>query len=107
MKDVILVLNFVVFPNGKYLLRKALERIAQVVNELGSSFYSQSLALSFNEKGKSHNLIASVDIPFNLMVLHFARNLRTCALGFSEGCPPNWSHSTKMMSIGLSSKLLA
>ena len=65
MKDLISVLDFAVLPGGKYLLRKALERIAQVVNESGSSFYSQSLALSLNEKGKSHSLIASVDTPFN------------------------------------------
>jgi len=45
--------------------------------------------------------------PVSLMVLHFAKNLRRCALGLSEECPPNWPHSTKVMSAGLSSKSLA
>jgi len=75
MKDVISVLNYAVLLGGKYLSRNVLERITQVVNELGSSFCNQSLILSFNEKGKGLNLIASVDTPFNLMVLHFTRNL--------------------------------
>jgi len=75
MKDVILALNFAILPYGKYLLRKALESISQVVNELGSSFYNQSLAMSLIEKGKSRNLMASVDTPLSLMVSHFARNL--------------------------------
>jgi len=64
-----------VFPGGKYLLRKALERTSQVVNELGSSFCSQSLALSLNEKGKSRSRIASADTQLSLMVSYFARNL--------------------------------
>ena len=78
-----------------------------MVNELGSSFWSQSLALSFSEKGKSGSLMASVDTLLSLMVSHFARNLQRCALGFLEGCPPNCSRSTKEISDGLSSKLLA
>jgi len=49
----------VVWPRGKYFLRKALDRASQVVNELGASLRSQSLALSVSEKGKSLNLIAS------------------------------------------------
>jgi len=53
MNDAISVINFAVLPSGKYLLREALESISQVVNELGSLFYNQSLALSFSEKGKS------------------------------------------------------
>jgi len=106
MKDMISILNFAGLYNEKYLLRKALERITQVVNELGSSFCSQSRVLFFNEKGKSHSQIASVDTLFNLMVSHFVRSLRRCALGFSEGCPPSWSYSTKVMSTRLSSKLL-
>jgi len=77
------------------------------VNELGSSFCSQSLALSRSKKGKSRKRIASVDIPFSLMVSHFARNLQRCTLGFSKGCRPNCSLSTKVISVGLSSKLLA
>ena len=86
------------FPGRKYLLRKALDRTSQVVNELGSSFCSQSLALSLNEKEKSRSQIASADTPLSLIESHFARNLRRCALGLSEGYPPNWSHSTKLMS---------
>jgi len=78
-----------------------------VMNELGSSFYNQSLARSLSEKGKSRSLIASVDALSILMVSHFARNLRRCALGFSDGCPPNCCCSTNDMSAGLSSKLLA
>ena len=89
------------------MLRKALESVSQAVNELGSSFYSQSLALSLSEKGKSRSLIASLDALLILMVLHFARNLRRCALGFSDWCPANCSRSTKDMSVGLSSKLSA
>jgi len=89
------------------LLRKALKSISQVVKALGSAFCSQSLALSLNEKGKSHSLIASLDALLILMVSHFTRNLRRCALGFSEGCPANCSYSTKDMSAGLISKLLA
>ena len=77
-----------------------------MVNELGSSFCGQSLALSLSEKGKSRSLIGSLDAPLILMVSHFARNLRRCALGFSAGCPVNCSCSTKDMSAGLSSKLL-
>ena len=100
-------LSLAVLPGGKYLLRKAPESAAQVVNELGSSFCSQSLALSLSEKGKSRSLIASLDAPLILMVSHFARNLRRCVLGFSDGCPANCSRSTKEMSVGLSSKLLA
>ena len=78
-----------------------------MVIELGSSFYSQSLALSLSENGKSRSLIASLDSPLILMVSHFARNLRRRALGFFDGCPANCSRSTKEMSAGLSSKLLA
>ena len=83
------VLSLAVLPGEKYLLRNALERISQVVNELGSSFCSQSLALSFREKGKSRRQIALVDTPLSLMVLHFASNLQRCTLGLFEGCPPN------------------
>ena len=36
---------------------------------------------------RKRNLITSVDTPFNLMVSHFIRNLKRCALGFSKGCP--------------------
>jgi len=89
------------------LLRNAFEITSQVLNELGSSFCSQSLALTRNEKGKSHRQIALVDTLFSLIVSHFARNLRRCTLGFSEGCPLNCSLSTKVISAGLSSKLLA
>jgi len=77
------VLSLAVLPGGKYLLRNALESTSQVVNKLGSSFCSQSLALSRSEKGKSRRRIASVDTPFSLMVSHFARNLQRCTLGFS------------------------
>lgn len=101
------VLSLAVFPSGKYLLRNALDRPSQVVNEFGSSFCNQSLGLSLSEKGKSHSRIASVDTPLILMVSHFARNLRRCALGLSAGCPPNWSRSMKVMSPELSSMLLA
>jgi len=104
---VISALSFAVLPGGKYLLRKALESVSQVVKALGSAFCSQSLALSVSEKGKSCSLIASLDAPLILMVLHFARNLRRCALAFSEGCQANYSRSIKDMSAGLSSKLLA
>ena len=61
---------------GKYLLKNAVDRASQVVNKLGSSLRSQSLALSVSEKGKSLNLIASVETPLNLIVSHFARKLR-------------------------------
>jgi len=50
---VISVLSFAALPDGKYLLRKALESISQVMNELGSSFCNQSLALSSVRKGKA------------------------------------------------------
>ena len=93
--------------HGKYLLRKALESISQVVKELGSAFCSQSLALSLSKKGKSRSLVVSLEAPLILMVSHVARDLRRCALGFSEWCPANCSRSTKDMSAGLSSKLLA
>ena len=75
MKDVISALSFAVLPGGKYLLRKALESVSPVVKALGSAFYSQSLTLSLSKKGKSRNLIASLDAPSILMVSHFARNL--------------------------------
>ena len=67
--------SLAVLPGGKYLLRKAFERASQVVNELGSSFYSQSLALSLNENGKSLSRIALADTPLSLMVSQFTRNL--------------------------------
>jgi len=38
MNEVISVLYFAVLLGGKYLLRKALESVSQVVNESGSSF---------------------------------------------------------------------
>ena len=101
------VLSLTVSLGGKYLLRNALERPSQVVVEFGSSFCSQSLALSLSEKGKSRSRIASIDTLLILMVSHFARNLRRCALGLSRGCPPNWPHSIKVMIVGLSLKLLA
>jgi len=97
----------VLFPGRKYLLRKAFESASQVVNELGSSFCSQPLTLSFSEKGKILSCIASVDTPLNLMMPLFARNLRKCILGLFEGYPPNWSLSTKVTRAWLSSKLLA
>ena len=100
LNDVISALSFTVLPGGKYLLRKALESVSQVVKELGSSFYSQSLALSLSEKGKSRSLIASLNASLILMVSHLARNLRRCTLGFSDGCPANCSCSTKDMSAG-------
>ena len=100
MKEVISVLNFAVLPERKYLLRKALERTSHMVSELGSLFYNQSLTLSLNENRKSLMRIASTGIPFNLIVSHFARKLRRCMLGFSEGCPPNWSFSTKEIRMG-------
>jgi len=73
-----------------------------VVNELGSSFYDQLLAISLSEKGKSRSRIATADTSLSLMVSH----LRRCALGLFDGCPLNWSRSMKVMSDGLSSKLL-
>ena len=69
------VLSFAVLVCGKYLLRKALERTPQVVNELGSSFCSQLLALSFSEKGNMHSRMASMDTPLSLIVSDFVRNL--------------------------------
>ena len=63
VKDVMSVLSLAVLPGGKYLLRKAFERAAQVLNELGSSFCSQSLALSLSENGKSLSRIALVVTP--------------------------------------------
>jgi len=101
------VLNLAVLLGGKYLLRKVLERASQVVNELGSSFCSQSLALSLSEKGKNHRRMASADTPLSLIVSHFARNLLRRALGLLEGYLSNCSRFTKPMSVGLSSKLLA
>ena len=98
-----LFLNFIVLPSEKYLLRKALGRVPQVVNELGSSFCIQSLDLSLSEMRKR----ASTDIPFSLMVSHFARNLRRCALVLSNGCLPTWSYSTKVMSTRFSLKFFA
>ena len=50
-----MVFSLAVFPGGKHFLRKALERASHVVKELGSLFCSQSLGLSFNEKGKALN----------------------------------------------------
>ena len=101
------VLSLAVLSGGKYLLRKAFERASQVVNKLGSSFCNQLLTLSLSEKGKSLNRIASVVTMLSLMVSHFVMNLQRCTLGLSEGCLPNWSHSTKVMSTKLSLKLLA
>ena len=63
-------LSLAVLPGGKYLLRKAFERVFQVVMEFGSSLRSQSLALSFKEKGKSLSLMASALTPFSLIVSH-------------------------------------
>jgi len=69
-------LNLAVLPGGKSLLRKALDKASQVVNELGSLLRSQSLALSVNKKGKSLSLITSAETPLHLIVSHFARKLR-------------------------------
>ena len=69
-------LALVVSLGGKYSLRKAFEMASQVVNELGSSFCSQSLTLSFNENEKSHHLIASAEIPLSWIVSHLARKLQ-------------------------------
>jgi len=80
---VISALNLAVLPGGKYLLRKTFESASQVVNELGSSLMSQSLALSVSKKGKSLRLIASAEAPLSLTVSHFARKLR----GEYEGSP--------------------
>jgi len=99
--------NFTVLSGEKYLLGKALERVSHVVNELGSLFCCQSLALSLSEKGKSRSRLASTDTPFSVIVSNFTRNLRRCALGLFDGCLPNWSRSTKVVSVELSSKLLA
>jgi len=84
-----LVLIFAIFKGGKYLLRNAMERASHMVNELGSSICSQSLALSFNEKGKSYNRIASVDTPLSLIVSNLVRKLRRCIVGLSSQCPLN------------------
>ena len=63
-------ISFAVLPVGKYLLRKALERLSQVVNKLGFSFCRQSLAQSLSEKGKSLSCMAPVDTPLNLIDAH-------------------------------------
>jgi len=107
VKELMSVLSLAVLPGGKYLLSKAFERASQVMNELGSSFCGQSLALFLSENMMSLSRIASVVTSLSLIVSHFARNLRRCTLGLSEGWPPNWSRSMKVMSVGLSSKLLA
>jgi len=101
------ILNVAVLPSEKYLLRKALKRTSQVMNELGSSFSSQSFILSFSKNGKSRSQIASVDTPLSLMVSHFVGNLQRCTLGLSERCPPNWSLSVKVTRARLSSTLVA
>jgi len=49
----IFTLNFAFLPEEKYLLRKALEKSSQVVNELGSSFCSQVLYPSVRRRGAS------------------------------------------------------
>jgi len=72
---VISALNLTVLPREKYLLRNAIDRASQVVNELGFSLRSQSLALSISEKRKSLNLIASAETLFSLIVSHFPRKL--------------------------------
>ena len=83
------ILNFTILLGGKYLLRKAFGRSFQVVNELDTSFYNQSLALSLSEKGKSLSHMVSVDTLLNFMVSHFAINLQRCLLGLSKGRPLN------------------
>jgi len=89
--EVMPALNLAVVPSGKHLHRKALETVSYDVKAFGSSFYSQSLALSFKDKGKSYSRIASVGTPFSLIILH---SLRRCMFGFSKGCLLNWSLST-------------
>jgi len=69
------------FSGGKYLLRKALERLYQVVNELGSLFCGQSLAQSLNEKGKSCSRMALVDTPLKFMGSHFCKEFAKVHVG--------------------------
>jgi len=70
-----------------------------VVKKLGFSFYNQSLALSFNEKGKSLSGIAPMDTPLSLIVFHFARNLLRYTFGFSVLYPLNWSLYTNLIRV--------
>jgi len=55
--------------------------MSQVVNELGSSFCSQSLALSLSEKGKSRSLIASAGCPIDLDGVAFRKELAKMRVG--------------------------
>ena len=105
--EVIFALNLAILPEGKYLLRKALDKASQVVNEVGSSLRSQSLALSVSEKRKSLSLIVSAETLLSLIVSHFTRKLRRWMCGFSVGRPLNWSFSTKDTIVGRSFKLFA
>jgi len=68
---------------------------------------SHDFALSFKENGKSLNRMASFEIPFIFIVLHFSKNDEICVLGFSKGDLPNCSCWKSMMSPELNCKLFA
>ena len=105
VKEVISALNWAVLPCRKYLLGKSLERPPQVMKEFDALFWSQSLVMSFGEKGNNLSYIASANTPFTLMVSHYIRKVQRCALRFLVGCPPNWSNSTNVTKAGQSLKL--
>jgi len=107
MKDMISALSFAVLPSGKYLLRKALESMSQVVKALGSAFCSQSLALSLSEKGKSCSLIVWLDAPLILMVSHFRKEFVKMRIGVLRRVSSELLPLHKGYECWLSSKLLA
>ena len=82
-------LNDTVLLDEKYLLERVLRRESQADEELGFSlFYSQSLALSFREKGeKIFVQITFEETSLSLIESHFSRNLHMCLMGFSEEWP--------------------
>jgi len=96
-----------VFPGGKYLQRKALDNVSQVVKELALELRSHDFALSFKEKGKSLKWMTSFETAFILIVSHFFKKDEICVLEFSKGDPPNCSCWKSVMSPRLNWKLFA
>ena len=73
------------FPGRKYLHKNALDRPSQVLNKLEFKFISHDFALSFKEKEKSLNQMASLETPFIFIASHFSKKEAICVSEFSKG----------------------
>ena len=67
---------------GGFLGENAFENPFHVVNELAFKLNNHDLALSLNKNGKRLRQMASLEMPFTIIISHFSRQNAISCCGF-------------------------